>query len=199
MLPAVGVRNEHRDRRIERRRIVANGRTAVQRGLAARGRRETALGRHRLCPCRTAGAGTGRSRRASSAMSASIAARSHGTGARSGPAASAALLTREDSRRHGYASIALNAAIQTMKARRRYRFRAAVLRTAQCAVLRRTRLEAVRRRDLCRTTAGASSLRGYRALCLRHQARAAAGYHRPMRSALVTMHGRGVASVSASS
>ena len=36
-------------------------------------------------------------------------------GARCGPAASAASLTREDKRRRGYASIALNAAIQTLK------------------------------------------------------------------------------------
>ena len=48
-------------------------------------------------------------------MSVSIAARSYGTGASCGPAAFGSVITREDSRRHGYASIALNAALQTLK------------------------------------------------------------------------------------
>ena len=48
-------------------------------------------------------------------MSASTAAGSPGTAASSGPAASAALRPAQDSRRKGYASIALNAAVQTLK------------------------------------------------------------------------------------
>ena len=51
----------------------------------------------------------------SSAMSASIAARPPGMGTRSRSAGSAASPPAQDSARHGYASIALNAAIQTLK------------------------------------------------------------------------------------
>jgi len=39
----------------ERRRIVADGKTAVQCGLAARCRRKLPWGRYRLCPCRNCG------------------------------------------------------------------------------------------------------------------------------------------------
>ena len=86
------------------------------------------------------------------------------------------VLTREDFRRRGYASVALNAAIQTLRDEGADRFRAAVLRTAQCAVLRRPRLEAVRRRDLLPSSRrGGFASRPWR-LCLRSQARAAEGH-----------------------
>src|SRR5436190_12439801 len=73
-----------------------------------------------------------------------------------------------------------------LERRRLHRFRTVVLRTPQRTVLRRPRLEAVRGRDLRRTTAGARSLRCPRAVCLRIKARAAAGHYRPMRAALVS-------------
>ena len=58
------------------------------------------------------------------------------------------VMTREDVRRHGYASIALNAAIRTLRDERSVDF--GLLRAAKCAVLSRPRLEAVRRRGSCR-------------------------------------------------
>src|ERR1700690_69993 len=66
-------------------------------------------------PMPTCGCWFRMNRRTCSAMSVSIAARSYGTGASCGPAAFGSVITREDSRRHGYASIALNAALQTLK------------------------------------------------------------------------------------
>src|SRR5260370_563461 len=51
-------RNEHRNRGFERRRVVVDGRTAAQGGLAAPCRRKAALGRHRLGRGQSAGAGS---------------------------------------------------------------------------------------------------------------------------------------------
>jgi len=51
------------------------------------------------------------------------------------PAASACILTGEDNRRHGYASIALDAAIKTLKDDGSSDFATSVLRAASCAVL----------------------------------------------------------------
>ena len=96
------------------------------------------------------------------------------------------VLTRQDSRRKGYASIALNAAIQTLKDEGTDRFRTVVLRTAQRTVLYGTRLQAVRRRDLVRTAGRACSFRSHRAPCARTAARAAPRHDRPVRPALVT-------------
>ena len=129
------------------------------------------------------------------ATSASIAARSTGTGARSEHRRHRRRSTREDCRRHGYASIALNAAIQTLRKHE-------ALPISRCCSASRTISRFTSRgwqpfdgEIYAEQPAGPSSLRGDGALRLRFQARAAAGRHRPMRSALVTMHGRGLAQV----
>ena len=96
------------------------------------------------------------------------------------------VMTREDSRRRGYASIALNAAIQTLKHEGATDFALLFCEPHNRAVLHRPRLETVRGRDLCRTARRAGSLRRHRALCLPPQAHAAARRHRPVRPALVT-------------
>jgi hypothetical protein len=74
---------------------------------------------------------------------------------------------------------------------RRSSVRAAVLRAAQFRILSIARLASVRRRNLRRTTPGTNSLRRDGAFCIRFQAGAAAGRHRPMRAALVTMRRHG--------
>ncbi len=117
-------------------------------------------------------------------MSASIAARSHGMGEvarrrhRRG-------LTAKTAGAAGYASIALNAAIQPSR-QRRHPISGCCLRASQRAVLRGPRLEAIRGRNLRRSARRAGSLRSDRALRVSPQAHAAARRHRPVRPALVT-------------
>ena len=80
------------------------------------------------------------------------------------------VVTREDCRSRGYASLALDAAIQTMRANEAVRFRAVVLRAAQFRVLPGARLASLHGRGLLRAAGGTHSLRGDGALCVRHQA-----------------------------
>ena len=94
--------------------------------------------------------------------------------------------THPDHRRHGYASVALNAAIQTMRDHEARRIRPAVLRAAQFRVLSIAWLASLRGGSLRRTTGRASPLRGHGALHIPPKTLAADGRDRPMRIAVVT-------------
>ena len=99
--------------------------------------------------------------------------------------------TREDCRRHGYASLALDAAVQTMRHHEAVQFALLFCEPHNFAFYQSRGWQPFDRRDLCRAAGGARSLRGDGALRVRFQPRAAAGRHRPMRPAVVTMRGRG--------
>jgi aminoglycoside 2'-N-acetyltransferase I len=81
--------------------------------------------------------------------------------------------TRADCRGHGYASIALNAAIQTIRDHEAVQFALLFCEPHNFAFYQSRGWE--------------NSLRSHGALCIRSRARAAAGCDRPMRPALVTL------------
>ena len=108
-------------------------------------------------------------------MSASIAARSPGTGASCAAGGIGGVATRDDSRRRGYASIALNAAIQTLKDEGATDFALLFCEPHNAPFYIGRGWKPFDGEIYAEQPGGPHSLRGDRALCLRSQARAAAG------------------------
>ncbi|MGY4380095.1 aminoglycoside 2'-N-acetyltransferase I [Bradyrhizobium sp. i1.3.6] len=94
--------------------------------------------------------------------------------------------TREDRRGRGYATMAIDAAIHTMRANEAVRFGLLFSESNNFGVLRGPQLAPLQGRGLLRAAGGSDPLRLHGALRLQHRPRADAGHHRPMRPALVS-------------
>ena len=90
------------------------------------------------------------------------------------------VMTREDCRRRGYASLALDAAIDTMRANEAVRFALLFCEPHNFAFYQRARLAAFHRRNLVRAAGRAHPLRGDGAVRVRHPPRAAGRRDRPL-------------------
>ena len=97
------------------------------------------------------------------------------------------VMTREDCRGRGYASLALAAAIDTMRANEAVRFALLFCEEHNYAFYRARGWEPFDRRNLVRAAGWAHPLRSDGAVRVRHQARAAAGADRSLRPAVVTI------------
>ena len=144
-------------------------------------------GRHQICPCRSAGAGRGARRRRARLPCRHLLPRRHLERPQVRIGGIGGVATREDCRRRGYASIALNAAVQTLRDEGRGQI-------SRCCSASRTISHSTRRAAGIRSTARStpSSRQGrvrFEAMApfvLRFQARAARRHDRPMRPAVVT-------------
>ena len=96
------------------------------------------------------------------------------------------VMTREDCRRRGYASIALDAAIRTMRDNEAARFALLFCEPHNFAFYRARGWHPFTGEVYCRAAGGAHPLRGDGAFRVRYPARAAHGHDRPMRPAVVT-------------
>ena len=94
--------------------------------------------------------------------------------------------TRDDCRGRGYATLALNAAIRTMRDHEAIRFAMLFCEPHNEAFYQARGWHPLPGRGLCRTAAGTRSFRGDGAVRVRFYPQAARRRHRPMRPAVVT-------------